>query len=270
MELNDNNIEEQILLLADGELEAPAVEAVLAYIGQHAEYQAMLDAYLSVQLQPEEDIVFPGKESLLREEPQTMALKPRSMMSGWRWAAAVALLLIVGVAAALLLQRPDYNEGPSVAKQSPVVQKAVPPAVQQGSLIASVNPEKQTKAPQKDRKLVPQRPLNSSRRQSPVVAVVEPQQRKIESIASLATVAGQNLPVATDPVAVQEKKEALVAVVQEPSPSWSPLKEETVQGVNELVAQVRTFREDVRQKTQLLKNATIVLRLGNKEIALNK
>jgi hypothetical protein len=268
MELNENNIEEQILLLADGELDAAEAAAVMAYIGAHTEYRAMLELYRSVKLEPEESIVFPGKELLLQEETAAVTFRARTTHV-WHWAAAVILFLVAGIAAALLLQRPGYKEAASLAKLSPIIQQTLPPAIQKGNPVASVSRKEQI-APKQARKTLRQKTNSIIPRQSPAAVSETLQQRQPDAIASLATVERQALPVSDDRVIVIRERKETVAVAGQQQPSWSPLKAETIEGVNELLTQVRGLKEEVREKGQLLRKATIVLRLGDKEIALNK
>ncbi len=268
MEVNDNNIEEQIMLLADGELDATAAEAVMDYIGRHAAYQEMLDMYLSVKLEPEEEIIFPDKESLLREAPTALPLKTRTATPVWRWVAAAALLITISATAGVLLQQREPAGAPLVAIQySASLNKLGIVPVPEDSLVAEVNTKQATKP--EHRPVLKRQPDDPQHSNQVVVAATTKEDRS-EVVTPLAMVREQSMPVTERPVAVLEKKEAIAVATSEfPSP-WSPLKEETVEGINELVAQVRTLKEDVREKTQLLKKATIVLRLGNKEIALNK
>ncbi len=275
MKLTKENIEEQILLLVDGELEEEATAAVLAYIEQHTEYQPMLDAYRATQLQPEEHIFFPGKESLLREEPMVLPLQPapRPVL---RWVAAAAILIIIGTATALLLQRSgDKGGGPTLAVNEAGVKS--PASVKPGTRSAdTLTAKTTTKNVLADNKVVSPAIHRQKTRvvpQEPVVAVVPLPQREKESVTPLATASASEMGIASGPVtATALDKRELVALSQEkePASSWSPIKEETKQGVGELVTQIRTIKEEVKEKAQLLKGATIVFRFGDKEIALNK
>lgn len=87
------NYEEYMMLYADGELPEAAIRELLTFVALHPELQAELNAYMSTQLQPEMDMVFADKESLLRPAPakKTIAL-------GWmKYGVAAGLILLVGI-----------------------------------------------------------------------------------------------------------------------------------------------------------------------------
>ncbi len=53
-------------------------------------------------------------------------------------------------------------------------------------------------------------------------------------------------------------------------PAWLPVNEEKLEGMNDLVAQIKTVKEKVAAKADLIRKSTFVIRLGEKEIAFGK
>jgi hypothetical protein len=53
-------------------------------------------------------------------------------------------------------------------------------------------------------------------------------------------------------------------------PTWLPVAEENLQGMNDLVAHIQTLKERIQEKTQSLKNTAFVIRFGDKQISIGK
>lgn len=90
--VNMTNYEEYMLLYADRELSKEDEQALLAFVQQHPELQAELDAYTATILQPDTTLVFDGKEALMKNEPAKGAI----WLGNWKtYAAAASVLLFV-------------------------------------------------------------------------------------------------------------------------------------------------------------------------------
>ncbi len=270
MEITKENIEEQILLYIDGELDEAASANLLAYIALHEEYKPMLQAYEAVKIEPDEDVVFPHKELLLHTEPQIVAFKKTTVI---RWAAAVAVLIGLSVVAGILFKSSDNipDEKNKVAKKTAPQHNAIPqemPATKDSVLVVAKTDEKK----QNKTGTVP---YNAVAVIKPVVTkndVIEVPVRKKENIAPIQTVAANEIAVAVLPrhinTTMLDKPELPDAQpVKEELPEWVPIKEETLEGANDLIAHIQTLKENLLNKTISLKNATVVFRWGNKDLA---
>lgn len=94
MIINKGNIEEYVLLLIDGELNAAEETEVMAFIDNHDEYRLLLDQFLDTKLDIE-TLAFEDKESLLKAETTLLPLKKRK--SYMAWAASIAAIIGVGI-----------------------------------------------------------------------------------------------------------------------------------------------------------------------------
>lgn len=267
MRLNQENIEEQILLLVDGELDDTTAAGVIAYVEQHKEYKALLDLYLATQLQPDVTITFPGKESLLKAEQKIAPIK-RLSYRNLRWAAAAAIVITIITTAVVWRQEPEPTDQPATAMQQPIPQQRNTISARdilRDSSIAKASSD----APQKEKN---KRSLHQQviAKTVPAAVPVLSEARKKEEVVSLVTAGKTEMAIAAKPVAVALEESIAIVQPKAAHSSWSPLKEETLDGVDELVAEIQAIKTDVKEKAQLLKKATLVLRLGDKEIALNK
>ncbi|WP_118974624.1 hypothetical protein [Taibaiella koreensis] len=268
MKLTKDNIEEYLLLLVDEELDPAAMAEVERFLSQHGEYRPVLEAYRATKLDSEEMCFFPGKESLLRPEPAAVPLKAGKSFRLWRQAAALALLLGLGLAFALLVRRSGDTGLPSP------VQK-----------VAVADPDKDPGLPKDttERKIAPQPSQAIAQQPSvtrqPAVRVIpqrhsyqipdRAQSRKQEAIASLATATSPAmLPEAPLQVGQAINREWASTPLEEKKalPGWLPVKEESVEGVGELVAQAQELRDNIAEKAKMLKKASFVIRIGDKDV----
>lgn len=87
------NYEEYMMLYADGELPEAMIKDLLDFITQHPELKSELNAYMATRLQPEMEMVFANKESLLQPVPAK-----KTIAFGWiRYGLAAGLALLIGI-----------------------------------------------------------------------------------------------------------------------------------------------------------------------------
>ncbi len=90
--VNMENYEEYMLLYADRELNPEQEQALLAFVQQHPELKAELAAYAATRLQPDEELVFTGKDALIKTEPGGRTM----WLGGWKaYAAAASVILFI-------------------------------------------------------------------------------------------------------------------------------------------------------------------------------
>ncbi|WP_222166509.1 hypothetical protein [Edaphocola aurantiacus] len=131
MKHTDNQyIEEQILLLVDGELDPAQEQNVRDIIAGSPEYQELYDTYLSLKLEDEQDIVCTFKDEL--KKPETIAFVPAPKRSSrWPYYAAAALAPIAIISALWFgaQQEQVYKDNSLVKSQLPQnLNTALPPA----------------------------------------------------------------------------------------------------------------------------------------------
>src|SRR5690606_17307964 len=105
-------IETLILLYVDKELDANTANALLLYLQQHPEYQALLDAYTDTVLQPESNIIFEAKESL--KKPVDNNVPFYASKSKLRIASAATVILLLGAGLLTVVFIRNHNQNDSV------------------------------------------------------------------------------------------------------------------------------------------------------------
>jgi len=267
MKIDQENIEEYILLWLDGELDAASAAEVSAFLERNESCRPLLEAYRAAVLPADKDIVYPGKELLLREEPAVAPFRKRA----WplRRAAAAAVLLLAGGMLHWLLTA-DRRQEPSpraaiVLQQKPAIQPvpAYSRPVGRAVATASAGPVKH---------MPPAKSHNPAPAAAGSVASPDPGREAIDRIPLLEEHIVQE--VVPPPAAVALAGDiapgsSLAGMPEEQRlPEWLPFKEENLQGLNELLSQIRAIRTEVREATQALKGSALVIRLGDKDITL--
>lgn len=267
MNLNKENIEEHILLFVDAELDEDAAQQVMEYIGEHPEYQAMLDTYMMTQLDSTELIVYPDKAALLQKETQVVPLPLRPQWK--RWAAAAALLIVAGSAFFFLNNKegvPDQNQV-AIHKQfvDPVTPGPADPAAAKDSVVPpvlakQVNSTRSTVTA----KVQKVQPVTGHQQEH----LAEPEEQEVTPLALQQQPSLQEARiniVAKEQINTLEQPEL---ASNEKLPGWLPVNEDNLQGINDLIEHIQTLKEKVQQKTSRLKGAAFVIRFGDKEIGL--
>lgn len=101
------NWEEYAILHADGELDAAGQAALETFLSAHPELADEARLYDAIRLEPDETVVFAGKESLLKPEPRVIRIDTRRVV----WAVAAGVALLIG--ATVLLRNGETGTGAS-------------------------------------------------------------------------------------------------------------------------------------------------------------
>lgn len=109
--VNMENYEEYMMLEADGELNETERKALYDFVAKHPELQKELDAYLSVRLTPDTNLVYENKEQLMKKGGGT-TISLRS------WGVYAAAACLAGFIAVSVLKKGNdiNNDAPSVAQ----------------------------------------------------------------------------------------------------------------------------------------------------------
>jgi hypothetical protein len=100
--INLNNYEEYLLSYIDDELDAITRDQVDEFLSRNSSLQSEFNLFQQTRLEPDDSIVFEGKESLYKKEDRR-----RPFLRAWiASAAAVAILLVTGF---LFLNRNDFG-----------------------------------------------------------------------------------------------------------------------------------------------------------------
>lgn len=273
MKPTNEYIEEQILLMLDGELDDNAVAALEAHITRYPEFGELLESFRTVYLRPEPEIVFPGKEGLLRSEaPAAIRFRP-AVKQLPRIAAAIAVLVMcVAVVRSVLVR--EHAAGPEVAATVTKVPQPVLPASSRPANPAAPSLTKQATAVRKE-KAGPRQPNRSIPYNVPTGAQGrdEPAAPEPAHIARMETPVLRTVEVPVAVTAEALPREVMPAAATAPEPSgksWLPVKEESLDGVQLLVAHIQAVKDNIALKAKELRRANFVLRLGDQEINIGK
>lgn len=270
MKLTNEHIEEQILLMLDGELSETDTAALLTWIGQHPEHSTLLDAYRSAYLEADQDMVFPDKESLLQPEVPAAVPFRKKRLVWMRAAAALVAGVCITVAGYLLYKEQPADRGSMLASHPKAIQVPVMSAHDTVKAVA-------LQAPVTAHPVQPARVQHktATQGQAPVAAQPGPVLQDKSAVEALAMMEGSSFvveqPGPANGISWEPSGNIAAAQAPEASPSsWGPVKGESLEGINELISRVQIIRDNIAGKAKSLKHATFVLRLGDKEIAIGK
>ena len=123
--VNMENYEEYMLLYADGELNEVEEKELLAFVAQYPQLQEELKLYAATRVVPNTEIVYEGKEDLLKATPAKRAIALNRRWIYTAAAACVAMMLF------FVFNKENINE-PVVAHHTSTikntVQRPAPPA----------------------------------------------------------------------------------------------------------------------------------------------
>jgi hypothetical protein len=275
MQLNNDNIEEYILLLADHELSGQEESEVRQYIAQHEAYKPMLDAYLAARLDEDKTpYIFTDKESLLKPEAAVLPMKRNT--SPLRIAAALVVLIGVGAALMLLFSRDDVKDTQSNESLQASRKNSANTVVSPVRTIADSPKSAAVIKPKMNMmksNIVPQKLKHSNNTQTIVVntsgrnTAAVPAYLENEALNKVEVSAGE-----TAQAVVMETNEAAEIPQQEGRsiPKWLPVNEENLQGINSLIDHIQSLKEGIQEKAQTLKNKAFVINIGDRQFSIGK
>jgi len=277
--VNMHNYEEYILLYADGELDEAGAAALQLFLKEHPELQQELDMYSQLKLVPDEALVFAGKEQLLKKEPKTIRLVP-----GWMYGAAASLALIV-VVTLVVNQPPQQTKVSTVAriesknklnaiKPTPAtIDSASAPTISSTVIVATAQPTTTTslKANINNYKNASVTPANLP---DPTTT------KEPRDLAGVAPIGSSHLApsqIVTNVVAAEDLDipDTEMLAVNGPDESGSlenimykmHLDQEKKEGLGEVKSKVASGISKLQHLSKNLKETTVTLWVGKKEIA---
>lgn len=266
MVINNENIEEYLLLLIDGELSSVDELEVMTFIEAHNEYQLLLDRYLDAKLDVDDSIVFEDKESLLKPETQILHFSKERIVY-YRAAVAAVVILLTGIAFRIAVV------DKKVPQQSIVLhaekKKSIINTLPEKALVSNVHKEASGKpgSRRNNRQAIEQ--IQSSKN-----AIIENDtERHIASLKPLPVVDRSALAV-NAAITVNAEK---ISLPDYPEMEMTATKQEgllnngnRMDAVNALLARVEALKDNIENKTKGLKNMTVAIRLGGKEFTIGK
>lgn len=272
--VNMENYEEYMLLHADRELTPEQEKALLDFVALHPELKPELEAYAATRLQPEEAMIFTGKDALIKTEPVGKTM----WLGGWKaYAAAASVILFIVL---FSINRHSTKETQPVVVKNQTITEPVttPPPV--------INEE-----PAKAQELHSNQPVNTvavkttttgvkkqavqqqqviEHKAAPIAPVAEHENIAVEPavkdtaeyIAEVTTpqkkAITETLETTTvTPQPVDKKTNFIATVLGEKPAGLEKLEEE----VNEKLAAAKTIREQIKNT-----DAEVSFRIGKKEL----
>lgn len=273
--VNMENYEEYMLLYADRELTPEQEKALLDFVALHPELKPELEAYAATRLQPEEAMIFIGKDALIKTEPGGKTM----WLGGWKaYAAAATVILFIVL---FSINRHSTKETQPVVVKNQTITEPVttPPPV--------INEE-----PVKTKELHSNQPVNTvavkttttgvkkqavqqqqviEHKAAPIAPVAEHENIVVESavkedtaqyIAEVTTPQKKAITETREattitPQPVDKKNNFIATVLGEKPAGLEKLEEE----VNEKLAAAKTIREQIKNT-----DAEVSFRIGKKEL----
>lgn len=273
--VNMENYEEYMLLYADRELTPEQEKALLDFVALHPELKPELEAYAATRLQPEEAMIFIGKDALIKTEPGGKTM----WLGGWKaYAAAATVILFIVL---FSINRHSTKETQPVVVKNQTITEPVttPPPV--------INEE-----PVKTKELHSNQPVNTvavkttttgvkkqavqqqqviEHKAAPIAPVAEHENIVVESavkedtaqyIAEVTTPQKKAITETREattitPQPVDKKNNFIATVLGEKPAGFEKLEEE----VNEKLNSVKTIREQIKNT-----DAEVSFRIGKKEL----
>ncbi|PZF72205.1 anti-sigma factor [Taibaiella soli] len=257
------NYEEYMMLYADGELSGAAINELLDFVAEHPELESELNAYMSTRLEPEMELVFANKESLLHPEPAK-----KTIAFGWiRYgvAAGVALLLGVGI---YNLNRSDKTLNNNVAVTKPQATKTQPIAAKVVvNQTDTINSRPATLAPAK----------NTIRKKQNAHTTIEEASRNQKAqersnLAMLQSAPEQGFAVNMKPYVSDIYATADPIIINSKEPvrkSHMPVSDENKETMYALGQAISDKVHDVKNLTANIKTSGVGFNIGGKEIKVN-
>jgi hypothetical protein len=197
------NYEEYLMLEADGELDAAGQRALDQFFKTHPELEAERAMWQSIKLTPDEELVFPNQEQLLKTAP-----KAGRRIIPFMWAAAAAAILFAILFPIFLKNNEKGNQwtrkqsrvhstptetapvNPSPLKPAPEAhpQPMVPEHVAQKSVspVQPVSPKKQAPDARRQQDLAPLEMIADRQAPAPAPMIASPALQPMNVDASIA------------------------------------------------------------------------------------
>lgn len=272
--VNMENYEEYMLLYADRELTPEQEQGLLDFVATHPELKPELEAYAATRLQPEEAMVFTGKDALIKTEPGGKTM----WLGGWKaYAAAASVILFIVL---FSINRHSTKETqPVVVKNETITEPVTTP------------PPVISEEPAKTKELHSNQPVNTvavktttpglkkqavqqqktvEHKAAPIAPVAEHENIAVELAATdtaeyIAEVTTPQKKAITEtlqtttvtPQPVDKKNNFIATVLGEKPAGLEKLEEE----VNEKLAAAKTIREQIKNT-----DAEVSFRIGKKEL----
>lgn len=275
--VNLENYEEYMLLYADRELNPEQEQALLDFVQQHPGLKAELHAYAATRMQPDEAVVFAGKEALLKTEPGGRTM----WLGSWKTYAAAAGVILFIVLFNVNRNNSEVTE-PSTAKKETITEPVTtpPPVIQaepkEEEELHSKPPVntvavETTKPTTNKTHVTEQVPHKAEKTPAPVQPLAEQKEVIVKSVVKEDT--AQYIAEATAPrdktITEQQesgpitpkpadKKNSFIATVLGEKPAGLERLEEEV---NEKLTTVKTIREQIKNT-----DAEVSFRIGKKEL----
>jgi len=257
------NYEEYMMLYADGELPEAAIEKLLDFVAQHPELKGELNAYMSTRLQPEMEMVFADKESLLQPVPEK-----KIIALGWiRYGLAAGLALLIGIGVYRLGnsdKTTDHNI--AVTKQAPATQQIAAKAIINQTDTVGIHPA--TLAPHKNQI----RKKQDVRKSMENVGHMQKPQERNNNIATLRPSSDQGFAVNIKPYVSDIYTVADPIIIDTKKPvkkSRLPVADESKESMYVLGAAISERVQDVKNFTANIKTTGMGFNIGSKEIKVN-
>lgn len=154
MKTNLENYEERFVDYMEGLLDANEMREVETFVAQHPELEEDFKLFCSTKLEPDTNVVYTKKESLMKTGTVIRPLFVRVV------AAAACVALLIGIGIRFLKPHQSLEQQPMLAELSPIA--ALPISVQQDIQELRKSDVK------------PMSPLKKSSRAEPVEAITEP------------------------------------------------------------------------------------------------
>lgn len=266
------NYEEYLLLHADGELSEAEEQALEAFMQEHPGLRHEMEQYMATKLLPDMEMVYTGKDALLKEPTKVVAL------GQWKMYAAAACVVILAAAGIWKWSQPDTTQINIVQVNHNTINIAAPKdtitrelKVQANDVAGTKQVVRTPKNPSPSLQIHPK----TRHYETPDLnrAMVKDELATIKGLAPrplntqpltderMPARMGADLPTMQTAVAapVENSNETLLARL--------PIKQEGLSGianaVNDKIEKVRNLKENI-------KNTDLSVRLGNRELFVVK
>ena len=261
-----DNFEEYALLYADKELTKVEEKALLNFVAQHPELKPELDAYASVVLTPDTNIVFSEKKDLLKESPKASIISFSRHKFYYAAAASVIALLFI------LFLNNNNTPTNTIAQNSTETNDITQETSHKNKTQKIITSDTPTQPLKPEQHSIAQNTAKLIPSAKPSRVMTEPLQATI--------VPDEFVTLEESNIAALDVKSATTSIVYKPTliektpgyfeSSVAPLfaLNETTEGLTELSKIVTNKINNVKNTAKQLKGSDVKLKIGNKEILI--